>query len=87
MFSSSALEGRRRGGGGGGGGRGRGAGRRSPDYGPRAGQRRSNVPPGTSVEVVQKQHQRTGELTPGTVSRLLTNSGFHPRGIKVTRLM
>ncbi|CAN0443833.1 unnamed protein product [Ectocarpus sp. 8 AP-2014] len=86
MFSSSALEGRRRGGGGG--GRGRGGGRRSPDYGPaRAGQRRSNVPPGTSVEVVQKQHQRTGELTPGTVSRLLTNSGFHPRGIKVTRLM
>lgn len=37
MFSSSALEGRRRGGG----GRGRGGGRRSPDYGPaRAGQRR-----------------------------------------------
>ncbi|CAM9643261.1 unnamed protein product, partial [Ectocarpus fasciculatus] len=36
MFSSSALEGRRRGG-----GRGRGGGRRSPDYGPpRAGQRR-----------------------------------------------
>ncbi|CAN0548045.1 unnamed protein product, partial [Ectocarpus sp. 12 AP-2014] len=44
---------------------------------------RSNVPPGTSVEVVQKQHQRTGKLTLGTVSRLLTNSGFHPRGIKV----
>lgn len=44
---------------------------------------RKNVSPGTSVEVVQKQHQRTGELTAGVVSRLLTNSSFHPRGIKV----
>ncbi|CAM9226972.1 unnamed protein product, partial [Hapterophycus canaliculatus] len=45
---------------------------------------RKNVAPGILVEVVQKQHQRTGELTSGTVSRLLTSSGFHPRGIKVT---
>lgn len=44
---------------------------------------RANVSPGTSVEVIQKQDQRTGRLTSGTVSRLLTNSGFHPRGIKV----
>jgi len=44
---------------------------------------RKNVSPGTSVEVVQKQHQRTGELTAGVVSRLLTSSSFHPRGIKV----
>lgn len=45
---------------------------------------RSNVSPGISVEVVQKQHQRTGQLTAGVVSRLLTNSAYHPRGIKVT---
>ncbi|CAN0361676.1 unnamed protein product, partial [Laminaria digitata] len=44
---------------------------------------RANVSPGTSVEVVQKQDQRTGRLTLGTVGRLLTSSGFHPRGIKV----
>lgn len=44
---------------------------------------RANVSPGTSVEVVQKQDQRTGRLTSGTVGRLLTSSGFHPRGIKV----
>eukprot|EP00903_Cladosiphon_okamuranus_P014392 g13360.t1 len=89
MFSSSALRGGRRGGraggGRGGGGRGRGGRRsRSPNYGPaRAGQHRENVSPGTPVEVIQKQHQATGELTTGVVSRLLTNSGFHPRGIKV----
>ncbi|CAN0524180.1 unnamed protein product, partial [Scytosiphon promiscuus] len=47
---------------------------------------RNNVSPGTAVEVIQKQHQRTGELTSGTVSRLLTSSGFHPRGIKVTEV-
>ncbi|KAG5190788.1 hypothetical protein JKP88DRAFT_175327, partial [Tribonema minus] len=44
---------------------------------------RSNVPPGTPVLVVQKQHQRSGELTRGTVARNLTNSGVHPRGQKV----
>lgn len=48
---------------------------------------RANVAPGTSVEVVQKQHQRTGELTPGAVGRLLTSAGYHPRGIKVRILV
>ena len=38
---------------------------------------------GTLVEVVQKNHQRTGELKSGIVSRLLTNSANHPHGIKV----
>ena len=28
-------------------------------------------------------HQRTGELTEGTVAKLLTNSTNHPHGIKV----
>ena len=44
---------------------------------------RKNVPRGTSVMVVQKQHQRTGELTEGIVKDILTNSNNHPRGIKV----
>lgn len=35
------------------------------------------------VRVVQKHHQRTGELTEGTVQRLLTKSANHPHGIKV----
>lgn len=44
---------------------------------------RKNIKPGTRVMVVQKQDQRTGKLTEGTVARLLTNSAKHPRGIKV----
>jgi uncharacterized repeat protein (TIGR03833 family) len=35
------------------------------------------------VEIVKKEHQRTGELTQGQVKRILTKSGFHPHGIKV----
>ena len=38
---------------------------------------------GSEVSVVQKQDQGTGRLTHGTVSEILTNSAFHPRGIKV----
>lgn len=38
---------------------------------------------GTTVEVVQKQDQRSGKLTQGNVMRILTNSKNHPRGIKV----
>ncbi len=33
--------------------------------------------------VVQKHHQRTGELTEGVVVRILTKSSSHPHGIKV----
>lgn len=44
---------------------------------------RKNIKIGTKVLVVQKQDQRTGKLTEGVVSRLLTNSQNHPRGIKV----
>lgn len=44
---------------------------------------RSNVKIGQKVKVVQKQDQRSGKLTEGVVSRLLTNSQKHPRGIKV----
>lgn len=44
---------------------------------------RSNIKPGTKVQVVQKQDQRNGKLTDGIVKRILTNSAKHPRGIKV----
>jgi len=33
--------------------------------------------------VVQKQHQRSGQLTEGIVRDLLTSSPVHSRGIKV----
>ena len=35
------------------------------------------------VQIVQKQDQRTGKVTEGTVKRILTSSKFHPHGIKV----
>jgi uncharacterized repeat protein (TIGR03833 family) len=44
---------------------------------------RKNIQIGTNVLVVQKHHQRTGELTPGVVGKILTNSATHPHGIKV----
>ncbi|MCG8473970.1 MAG: YwbE family protein [Cytophagales bacterium] len=47
------------------------------------GKNRKDIKPGLYVAIVQKQDQRTGELTEGVVKRLLTKSGFHPRGIKV----
>lgn len=47
------------------------------------GTERKNIRPGVKVKIVQKQHQRTGELTEGVVKDLLTNSAVHHRGIKV----
>lgn len=47
------------------------------------GTKRSDIKIGSKVLVVQKPHQRTGELTEGIVTRILTNSGVHHRGIKV----
>ena len=47
------------------------------------GRTRSNIQIGMSVRVVEKQNQRTGKLTEGTVQRILTNSPTHPHGIKV----
>lgn len=44
---------------------------------------RSNIKVGSEVKVVQKHHQRSGELTEGTVAKLLTKSANHPHGIKV----
>ncbi len=47
------------------------------------GTKRSNIHIESHVEIVQKHHQRTGELTEGYVSRILTKSPNHPHGIKV----
>lgn len=47
------------------------------------GTNRSNIKIGSKVLVVQKQDQRTGKLTEGTVKRILTNSPNHHHGIKV----
>ena len=44
---------------------------------------RKNIRPGLQVAIVLKQDQRTGKQTNGTVKDLLTNSNFHPHGIKV----
>jgi uncharacterized repeat protein (TIGR03833 family) len=47
------------------------------------GQLRANIRPGLEVDIVLKEHQRTGELTRGIVKELLTKSPQHPHGIKV----
>ncbi|TMO75034.1 hypothetical protein CWC17_06925 [Pseudoalteromonas sp. S3785] len=44
---------------------------------------RSQITPGTSVNIVLKEDQRSGTLTQGVVERLLTKSPNHPHGIKV----
>lgn len=46
-------------------------------------QNRKDIRPGMEVEVVLKEDQGTGKLTRGVVAEILTNSEFHPRGIKV----
>lgn len=47
------------------------------------GRKRSDVRVGQLVNIVLKEHQRTGELTEGVVKNILTNSGTHPHGIKI----
>ncbi len=47
------------------------------------GTKRTHIKIGAEVALVQKHHQRTGELTQGTIKRILTKSSFHPHGIKV----
>ena len=47
------------------------------------GQNRNDIKIGQKVKIVLKADQPTGKLTEGTVSRILTNSKFHPHGIKV----
>lgn len=47
------------------------------------GSSRANIQIGSEVTIVQKHHQRSGELTEGYVKRILTSSPNHPHGIKV----
>jgi uncharacterized repeat protein (TIGR03833 family) len=44
---------------------------------------RSAIRPGIRVQIVEKQNQRSGQLTEGVVARILTKSATHPHGIKV----
>ena len=47
------------------------------------GKQRINIKIGSEVSIVQKQHQGSGQMTKGVVSKLLTKSKNHPHGIKV----
>ncbi len=47
------------------------------------GNSRDTIKIGGRVKIVEKQNQRTGELTEGIVKDILTNSKTHPHGIKV----
>ena len=44
---------------------------------------RDKIKIGITVQIIQKQDQRTGNLTEGIVKKILTSSNFHPHGIKV----
>ncbi|MBC8509137.1 MAG: YwbE family protein [Anaerolineales bacterium] len=45
--------------------------------------KRVDIKAGSRVRVVLKRDQRTGKLTEGIVSDILTKSATHPHGIKV----
>ena len=47
------------------------------------GQNRNEIEVGFEVNIVLKKDQRSGVLTNGIVSKILTKSPFHPHGIKV----
>jgi len=47
------------------------------------GKKRSDIKSGLAVKIVLKKDQRSGRLTEGVVTDILTNSSFHPHGIKV----
>lgn len=42
-----------------------------------------NIKVGATVQIVEKQNQRSGELSKGVVADILTHSKNHPHGIKV----
>lgn len=46
-------------------------------------QNRKDITSGLTVEIVLKADQKTGKRTVGVVKDILTNSSFHPHGIKV----
>jgi len=47
------------------------------------GRNRLAVQPGCTVDIIQKEDQRSGKKTRGIVKDILTNSLTHPHGIKV----
>ncbi len=47
------------------------------------GTNRKNIKIGSEVKIVLKEDQKTGYLTEGTVTAILTKSPNHPHGIKV----
>lgn len=47
------------------------------------GKNRNDIKIGATVNIILKSDQRTGKMTTGVVAKLLTNSSFHPHGIKV----
>lgn len=47
------------------------------------GKKRADIAVNSPVKIVLKQDQRSGKLTEGVVKDILTNSSFHPHGIKV----
>tara|TARA_B110000305_G_scaffold151820_1_gene168421 strand:+ start:320 stop:514 length:195 start_codon:yes stop_codon:yes gene_type:complete len=47
------------------------------------GRNRVDIEIGSYVAIVLKKDQRSGDLTEGNVKEILTNSKFHPHGIKV----
>ncbi|WP_292423385.1 YwbE family protein [Methanoregula sp.] len=48
-----------------------------------SGKCRDAIYPGCTVDIILKADQRSGKLTRGIVQEILTNSSFHPHGIKV----
>jgi uncharacterized repeat protein (TIGR03833 family) len=48
-----------------------------------AGKYRDAIHPGDTVDIILKTDQGSGKLTRGIVQEILTNSSFHPHGIKV----
>ncbi|ATP58079.1 hypothetical protein CPT03_17210 [Pedobacter ginsengisoli] len=47
------------------------------------GKNRKDIYPGLEVDIILKKDQRSGTLTRGIVSNLLTSAPYHSRGIKV----
>lgn len=47
------------------------------------GQNRSDINVGIEVEIIKKEHQKSGIITEGIVKDILTKSPFHHHGIKV----
>ncbi|MGD6855459.1 YwbE family protein [Bacillus infantis] len=48
-----------------------------------SGKYREHVKPGMEADIILKKDQRSGARTRGIIKDLLTNSSFHPHGIKV----